>query len=760
MPSLPAGPVLLSIAVAGALALPLSGPAVTPVAGSGAEQVVHYDGLQLAVPAGWPVVDLTRDPHACVRFDRHVVYLGTTPRDQQCPAHLVGRTEAVQLSPGTAAPPDARTQSQHGLSLAVAASAVDRQVRAHVERHGVDLLATFGRDRAVVDRALASLAPDGSAAASPAMTPSATTLPAQTGSVTGGTPYGGEGFDACAAPSLTTMNDWLASPYRALGVYVGGAARACAQPNLTPSWVTSSEQLGWRLVPLYVGLQAPCTDFSDRIDPATAATQGTAAADDAATQASALGMPAASPVYFDMEYYDRTVAGCSQAVLDFLDAWSRELHAKGLLSGVYGSGSAAITDLSGQVGNTSYALPNDIWIADWNGKDTVWGESPYVPDGAWSSHQRLHQYTGGGNETWGGATINIDRDAVDADIVGADESGGAPYGPEIYGPAGTAAGFTTSGGWSDASPYGLLGRMQSAPSSGATDAAQATWAPSLAPGQYAVSAYVPRVATANVTYTVTDAAGTTRHAVAQGAHPGQWVALGQFVAGTGGITVTLGTGGDAVNATSVAADAMMFHYTGAAVTAAPTITGVAQPSPTAGQPVTLTGTASPGATVDVYVDNATLSGFVSVGSTTADAGGSWSFTFTPSYTDQVYVRDAATGQSSATVTVRVTVKVSIDAIRYLGRDARGRCVTRFLGGTYPYVPGAAVWIRDASTSPSTPIGSASVTQYGGSGRYDSRFGLTCGATYRLFALVSGVGTDGKRYADNGASPTTTYRGGS
>ena len=69
--------------------------------------------------------------------------------------------------------------------------------------------------------------------------------------------YTGLGFDACATPSPTAMSAWGASPYRAVGVYVGGANEACAQPNLTSTWVAQESAAGWVPLPVYVGLQAP-----------------------------------------------------------------------------------------------------------------------------------------------------------------------------------------------------------------------------------------------------------------------------------------------------------------------------------------------------------------------------------------------------------------------------------------------------------------------------------------------------------------------
>src|SRR5262249_29593020 len=72
-----------------------------------------------------------------------------------------------------------------------------------------------------------------------------------------------QGFHACPAPSLTTMTKWKsASPYVNVGVYIGGANRGCAQPNLTASWVSSVKGQGWNLLPIWVGPQASCTTLS------------------------------------------------------------------------------------------------------------------------------------------------------------------------------------------------------------------------------------------------------------------------------------------------------------------------------------------------------------------------------------------------------------------------------------------------------------------------------------------------------------------
>ena len=109
--------------------------------------------------------------------------------------------------------------------------------------------------------------------------------------------FEGYAFDACNAPKLDTLNAWLASPYRALGIYVGGANRACSNPQLSPTWTAGAVATGWSLIPLYVGLQAPCIGRSDvaKISPTLAASQGTAAADDAANDSNAARAPAGQP---------------------------------------------------------------------------------------------------------------------------------------------------------------------------------------------------------------------------------------------------------------------------------------------------------------------------------------------------------------------------------------------------------------------------------------------------------------------------------
>jgi hypothetical protein len=254
--------------------------------------------------------------------------------------------------------------------------------------------------------------------------------------------FTGYAFDACSAPATSSLQAWAASPYRGLGIYIGGANRACKQTNLNATWVQAATGLGWSLLPLYVGLQAPCISQSGlakiSTSQATAATQGTAAADDAAAKAQALGLPAGSPVWFDMEGYHLSDTTCSNAVRSFVSAWGGELRAQGFVPGVYGSAASTVRDVAA----LGTAKPDVIWIANWNGTEDVFGD-PYVSDALWANHQRVHQYKGGHRETYGGVTINIDSNVVDSIVVGGIVPPAPPPQPAPAGQVNSGDGLST-----------------------------------------------------------------------------------------------------------------------------------------------------------------------------------------------------------------------------------------------------------------------------------------------------------------------------
>lgn len=342
-----------------------TGRAIDPVGAAAQSQprTIHFRGEEVRAPAGWPVIRLAGRPSTCVRLDRRAVYLGRPSPTQRCPANAIGRRRAILVDP----------------------SAPARAGRA---------------------RARASRVPPAHLSAASEFT--------------------GLGFDACTAPSRRSMSAWSSSPYRAIGVYIGGLNRGCSQPNLTASWVAEQVAAGWSLIPTYVGLQAPTSSCSScaKLSGSAATSQGSAAAVDAVEQASAVGIGEGSPVYFDMESYSRT-ASASNATLAFLAAWTARLHALGYESGVYSSGASGIADLVDSLAS-DYLQPDDLWIANWNGRPSA--SDPYVPAYAWSEHQRIHQYRGGHDESWGGVTINIDNNYVEGATAGASGSTDDPKG--------------------------------------------------------------------------------------------------------------------------------------------------------------------------------------------------------------------------------------------------------------------------------------------------------------------------------------------
>jgi hypothetical protein len=297
----------------------------------------------------------------CTRLDRRVVYLGPPSKQQRCPAGpILGRRRAIVVAP------------HHKRAIA---QSLARPATAHASK-----------------------------------------APAVATASVGGSVFTGLGFDACSAPSTKAMAAWAESPFRGVGIYIGGENSACSQPNLSASWVSAQTTAGWHLIPTYVGLQAPTSACSScaKLTTAGASTQGMAAAEDAVSAAAAIGIGAGSPIYFDMEAYSPTTSA-TNAVLTFLGAWTEKLHQLGYLSGAYSSSSSGIADLADAYG-TTYPSPDNIWAANWNEReDTL---DPVIPSTAWPNHQRIHQFRGGHDETWGGTTINIDSDYVDGATVG------------------------------------------------------------------------------------------------------------------------------------------------------------------------------------------------------------------------------------------------------------------------------------------------------------------------------------------------------
>lgn len=232
--------------------------------------------------------------------------------------------------------------------------------------------------------------------------------------------FRGRGFDTCTAPALRTMAAWRrSSPYRAVGVYFGGRARGCAQPRLTRSWVRTVHRDGWRVLPLYMGSQPRCVTSGYkrpyRMSARHPARQGRAEGRDAVRRARALGIARRSPLYIDMEHYDRTDRRCAAQVLAFTRAWNRTVRKRGYLAGFYSSGSSGVRDVATAQAAGGRGMPDVMWFANWNGLRTL--RDPYLGARQWHPHRRIHQYAGNVVERHGGRSLLIDRNLVDAPVA-------------------------------------------------------------------------------------------------------------------------------------------------------------------------------------------------------------------------------------------------------------------------------------------------------------------------------------------------------
>ena len=247
------------------------------------------------------------------------------------------------------------------------------------------------------------------------------------------------GFDTCDAPRISYMQNWWDySPYYDIGIYLGNASdgnMGCPnQTYLNSSWISSAISQGWGLLPIWVGPQAPCrckrgawpnctASYTTYINTdGTAYDQGEAEAATAAAVLSGYALPESSPIYVDIENYDPSATAdggpCGSYVNDFLSGWADGLHSSNYYGGAYGNPLPAFSWHSGGTGyGATSPLPDDVWIAKYDNRVTTWGLGS-LDDTAWTNDQRLHQYTGGVTEQWGGPSMNIDNNIEDADATG------------------------------------------------------------------------------------------------------------------------------------------------------------------------------------------------------------------------------------------------------------------------------------------------------------------------------------------------------
>ncbi|MCB5165381.1 DUF1906 domain-containing protein [Streptomyces bambusae] len=407
---------LAAVLGAGVLALPAgaAGADETP-----AGRQVPYREVEVTVPPDWQVVSFDKTPHACLRLDKPALYLGHAGDQTDCAASAVARDrgDTLHLEPADGAPEraDIPTVTVHpGERLPDRLpDAPSRELRFVLERQGLVATVGYGASPDRVVGIVADVLAQDRESGGDWRTPR-TTRPAVRAPVVPGA-FRGRAFDACTAPSPSQMRAWrTGSPYRGIGVYIGGPARACAQNELTPDWVSAHSAAGWHLMPIWVGPQPWSGSSGLSTSAATAAAQGRTAADGAAAAAARLGLGKGTVLYNDVENYsDR--AKWDRPVLAYLDAWTRRVREHGYRSGAYVAKSSGVQALSAQYTKGTYAMPDVLWTAYWNGSADTGNASMGLPAGStqWPGARRAHQYAGNVPETYGGVRIAIDRNQLD-----------------------------------------------------------------------------------------------------------------------------------------------------------------------------------------------------------------------------------------------------------------------------------------------------------------------------------------------------------
>ncbi len=463
---------LLLARLTGALALLATLACLSPLTARASEtlRTLTFRGESFQVPSSWPVLDTAADPAVCVRFNRHAAYLGAPGSASSCPAQIFGAASAIEVERATSSMLADAAQADHfkssqiaGQSVLVSSnSSVSGRIVADFPQTGLfttisyrtaaglkrarQILSSF-RQRAHTGSSAGSAKAASTASfgrapfdrATSTRTTKATLTSAQTtvlphfAAVTAA----GKGFDTCEAPTENQMAAWRAhSPFKSVGVYVGGPNAACF--NVTSTWMTNETAAGWDVFPIYVGLQAPCANqgnlASISTNTASAAAQGASDAGNAVANAASLGIGPGATLYDDMEAWNTANGSCNNDVIAFVKGWTNQLHADGYESGVYSSlysGTNVLESIYGQVG-----APDVIYFAYWDGVPTTLNSA--IPPNEWPNAQRIKQYASG-SWSYGGVSLNIDEDYLNAPAVGEPAPavssltpGTAPAGTDVF----------------------------------------------------------------------------------------------------------------------------------------------------------------------------------------------------------------------------------------------------------------------------------------------------------------------------------------
>lgn len=242
-------------------------------------------------------------------------------------------------------------------------------------------------------------------------------LPSPAYGTPGNYTYETKGLDSACAPTTAQMNAfWSGTPYYHWYVYIGGSNRYCKNnTNLSASWVDTNGPAStkWGLMPIWVGLQPPCTPagkyYVFSYNTTTAYNQGYSEAGSAYNAGRALHFSNAWPMVMDLEPWDTTNSSCVAAAQAFVRGWVAYLHTyPPQKAGVYGSTCASGLDKFWGIS----PAPDWIWAAKWDNNPSTSSLGTCVATSHWTNHQRHKQYRGTHTETWNGQTLSVDSDCA------------------------------------------------------------------------------------------------------------------------------------------------------------------------------------------------------------------------------------------------------------------------------------------------------------------------------------------------------------
>lgn len=202
------------------------------------------------------------------------------------------------------------------------------------------------------------------------------------------------GFDTCAGPNYAQMvqigNN---SDFWSYVAYIGGLNASC--PLNDPSFINGTAGYGWGFLPVYVGRQAPCSGFANKVstDVATAQAQANSDATDAENRATFLGFTVGSLIYLDVEAYSNSVAGCHTAMKAYIAQWILKLHNDGWKTGAYGSACVSyVSDWALFGPPPDQVFIREVYAPPVSTANTNVLNRSCVNNLVWSVNQRHHQY--------------------------------------------------------------------------------------------------------------------------------------------------------------------------------------------------------------------------------------------------------------------------------------------------------------------------------------------------------------------------------